>query len=195
VSGTSGASGYSGFSGASGKSGFSGLIGLRGPTGPGGGPAGPTGPTGPRGATGPRGPTGYGATGPRGPTGKSCIVEANDKIVRLACMEMPEVRFEDIIIVNWNGQYIHSQPIDPLFIAVCEPNSVIVISATPSHPTIIGARVIENNIIIQVNSPEYLQKVAIKLSGIRKGVIQRFQECSREQMNSNNRFWSQQFTS
>ena len=211
VAGTTGATGPTGTQGATGPTG----IGATGPTGPTGftgatgigatGPAGGVGATGiagSTGATGPMGFTGVGATGLQGSSGatgntglqgntgpKTAIVEVNGEIVSLVCVEMPETRFEDVVKVFVEKEVVYD--IDPLFVAVCEPNSIEVISTVPSEPVCVGAKIKGTKIIINSLSPT---NVTLKISGIRKGRKgKRFERFTKEKMIQNNKFWSQAY--
>ena len=69
------------------------------------------------------------------------------------------------------------------------------ISAVASELSRVSAKVEGKDVIICCEYP--LPKfITIKLSGIRMGCAGvRFQECSKDQLDSNDRFWAQQFTS
>lgn len=182
------------------QTGPSGPTGPTGPTGPPGstGPSGPTGPTGSPGSQGPEGPGGpegpEGPEGPQGPTGptgdKMAIVPADDRRVGLFCVESPDVRFEDVMRVELDGAE-RVIPIDPVFIAVCEPASLLVVGLVPSTPANIGAEVLNNCLVLRVDG-RVPKSVTVKLSGIRRqrgGV--RFPRFTEQEMLKNNAFWDQ----
>ncbi|RLS54828.1 MAG: hypothetical protein DWH91_10875 [Planctomycetota bacterium] len=80
--------------------------------------------------------------------------------------------------------------IDPRFIAVCEPGSIDVISVTSPFPTLIGAAVDRDQLIVRIpgDRPPY---VVVTLSGIRSGSRNvRFPLKTRDQMQRNNAFWN-----
>ena len=193
--GGGGASGYSGISGFSGYSGISGISGYSGYSGA--GTSGASGVSGISGVSGYSGTSGYsgksGYSGVSGYSGKGAVIQTDKGILRLVCVEMPEVRFEEIMVIK-PTQNTHYIPIDPRFVSCCEKNSIIVVSAVASEQCQIGAKVIGDMVIISTNNLP--QQITIKLSGIRIGCGGiRFQECSREQLESNDRFWGKQFTS
>ena len=201
LQGQQGEIGAKGNQGNQGKTGANGQTGATGPMGPKGdrGATGATGPTGARGATGATGPRG--ATGPAGPAGpKAAILPVQDgekiKYIELVCMEMPEVRFEDIMTVEIGEssknfeQYVFA--IDQSFIDVCELDSISVVGAMPSKPVLIGAEVVENNVVLTAEGRFLDQKIIVKLrlSGIRCGYEnRRFAEHSYDNMIKNNKFW------
>jgi len=207
--GLRGFQGYTGPQGPRGYQGYTGPNGSTGPTGPAGaqGPEGPQGLRGFQGYTGPQGPRGYqgfqgpfgpagpaGPAGPTGPTGdKYAIVEAFDKnsYIALACVEMPEVRFDEIMVIKPNKRKQLITPIDYNYIYVCEPDSIEPISYTTSEPCICGLNVKGHNLHIsfEQNVPDVIR---VKLSGIRKGRLnKRFERFTYEQMMANNAFWTQ----
>jgi hypothetical protein len=104
---------------------------------------------------------------------------------------MPEAIFEDIIKIYPKSSTIVKE-IDEVFYDVCEEGSIEVTSFVPSSPTVFGAKIIENKILIELygafNLPEF---VIVKLSGIRKGRRdRRFPVYTEEEANQNNQFWS-----
>jgi hypothetical protein len=218
--------------GPTGPAGYGGAGGPTGPTGPAGyggaaGPAGPTGPTGPAGyagaagAAGPAGPTGpagsagpigyNGPTGPAGPTGsKYAIVKGReeDVWVGLTCVEMPETRFDDIIVVNTNeeksirhGMLLQGKiqefitleaDIDPEYHHVCEEGTIKPVSYVSSSPCVCGVRVEGLKIILEFSDVLPLpEEVVVKLSGIRAGMKdRRFDKFTKEEAKRNATFWT-----
>jgi hypothetical protein len=112
-------------------------------------------------------------------------------------MEMPEVRFEDLIVVNIGGEGKNNVfsvfNIDENLIKVCEYGSIKVVSAMPSKPILIGAEVSNNKICVTAESDYLIDKVVsvnIRLSGIRIGNSgRRFAQHTYENMIKNNAFW------
>ena len=106
---------------------------------------------------------------------------------------MPTAYFEDIVRIKITDRET-LYAIDRVYMDVCEPNSIEVTSAVPSDPCILGAKVQNNIVHITIDSfhnnlPEY---VVIKLAGVRLGRLgNRFPVFSKEEMDSNTRFWSQ----
>lgn len=173
-----------------------GAIGPTGPTGPTG-----AGPTGPAGApiTGPTGPAGADSTvpGPIGPTGpagpKEAIIpmtgSAKDAdAIALVCIESPDVRFEDVMIVEGGTEF----EIDPIFISACEPNSIEVIGwSSQSCDIIPGFTIVGNKLIVNCGG-RVTPRLVIKLSGLRIGMGNiRFARKTFSQMYKNNNFWGQ----
>jgi hypothetical protein len=191
--GLQGLKGDIGVQGPQGEQGRQGLQGLRGVQGE-KGVQGQQGAKGQKGDLGPRG-----STGPAGP--KNAILPVYDgsyeKYIELACMEMPEVRFEDLIVVNigreGKNNVLSVFNIDENFIKVCEYDSIQVVSAMPSRPILIGAEVSNNKIYVRAKDDclvDEIVSVNIRLSGIRIGNAgRRFAEHTYENMIKNNTFW------
>ena len=109
--------------------------------------------------------------------------------VALFCVESPDVRFEDVVRVRITGPTT-TQTIDPRFIEVCEPGSIDAISVASPLPSLIGAVVDRNRIVVRVagDVPPF---AIVTLSGIRAGHYGfRFPRKTRDQMLRNNAFWS-----
>ena len=165
---------------------------------------GPTGATGYTGYTGTTGYTGYtGTTGYTGYTGeqgdKYAIVKSKDEgYVGLTCVEMPETRFEDVVIIdikeplnNARGKFKLAHKIDEEFIYACEENSIKPISCTVSSPCVCGVTVEEGSIVLEFSdllpTPD---EVVVKISGIRKGRLNnRFVKYTQEDAERNSQFW------
>ncbi len=209
-SGPAGAAGAQGPGGGPpGVQGPSGPEGSQGPQGPGGGPQGPSGPTGPTGPAstvpGPTGPPG--PIGPRGLPGDPCagklaIVPFRDHFVGLFCTEMPEARFEDLLTYTLGVQ--HHQPtvellIDERLTDVCEEGTLAVVSVTANKPLRIGTsitrRLGQTFAVLHFNATELREymfdrlTVTLRLSGVRRGLTERFPVKTAEQMQHNNEFW------
>jgi hypothetical protein len=116
-------------------------------------------------------------------------------------MEMPDVRFDDILIIPV-PQEVRStrlklvQDMDPLFIEVCEPGSIICYgfnaegTAASGGVTIQGDKVYVD-LIVAPNMPLPIN-VYVKVSGVRKGFSgHRFKEHTEEEMQRNTRFWNE----
>ena len=85
---------------------------------------------------------------------------------------------------------ITTKTIDPRFIEVCEPGSIDVISMASPLPSLIGASVDHDRLVVRIQGdlPPY---VIVTLSGIRAGHFGfRFPRKTRDQMLRNNAFWS-----
>ena len=112
-------------------------------------------------------------------------------------MEMPEVRFEDLIVVNigreGKNNVLSVFNIDENLIKVCEYDSIQVVSAMPSRPILIGAEISNNKIYVRAKDDclvDEIVSVNIRLSGIRIGNAgRRFAEHTYENMIKNNTFW------
>ena len=99
------------------------------------------------------------------------------------------MRFEDVVRVRITGP-ITTKPIDCRFIEVCSPGTIDVISVTSPLPSLIGAAVDHDQLIVRIpgDLPPY---VIVTLSGIRAGHQGfRFPRKTRDQMLRNNAFWS-----
>ena len=132
--------------------------------------------------------------GPQGPQGapgmKMAIVPHQDDFVALFCVESPDVRFEDVVRVPVVGP-ITTAILDPVFVGVCEPGSLDVISVTTPTPATIGAAIAGDTVTVWIDGdlPPY---VTVTVSGIRAGSRGvRFPRKTREQMLRNNSFWDQ----
>jgi hypothetical protein len=130
-------------------------------------------------------------------TDKYAIVPSMEgDFVSLVCVESPETRFEDIIVMIprcENDVFLASMPIDPEFLFVCEPNTIEAISSVSDEPAIMGVKIENDMIIVKgkslFNSPK---KITVKISGIRKGRLgKRFTHWTEEQAKQNTQFWSE----
>ena len=106
----------------------------------------------------------------------------------LYCVESPNVRFEDEVVVCACGGE-ESLGIDPMFIKVCEPGSIVVIAAQSKLMKQIFAKISGDKIIL--SRPLVVgEKVKITMTGIRLGFNGvRFTKCSKEQAEENIRKW------
>lgn len=192
LSGPEGSQGNTGATGAQGAQGASGAQG-----------AGFTGPTGPTGAQGDAGAEGaQGSQGAQGFQGaKPAIVPIQtflgEEYVELLCVEMPEVYFEDIMVLKAGNQghqsHVAAALIDKTYLQVCEPGTIRVTGAMPSVPAQIGAKVKGSVVEVHLKGEDIADQdveVSVRLSGIRAGMVgRRFAKRSYDQMIKNNRFW------
>ena len=119
---------------------------------------------------------------------KMAIVPYQSEFVGLVCAEMPEARFEDIQKVELKGRRFTSVDIDPVFLDVCEPGSIVVSSAVPSHIAVVAARLEGNKLTVEVDRD--VPYVTVRLTGVRKGHTSRFARFSQTEAESNTRFWN-----
>jgi hypothetical protein len=125
---------------------------------------------------------------------KHAIVEGftAGRFIGLTCVEMPEVRFEDVITIRPEGKDSIKFEIDKEFLHVCEENSIEAIGYTTTTPCPCGIIVEGNFLNIKflnhdVSIPE---KVIVRISGIRKGRARtRFPEFTEEERRHNSQFW------
>lgn len=89
--------------------------------------------------------------------------------VALYVEEAPQVRFNDVLTAG----VVEKEtliPIDPHYIEVCEPGSLLVDGCVPDEPVAIGAKVVGENVRIRLSrKPKKPIGVVIRLTGIRKG--------------------------
>lgn len=153
----------------------------------------PPGCQGPSGAPGEQGPSGA-------PGEKMAIVPVLDhdlpapppeerEYVGLFCTEMPEVRFEDILTVELGRCGIGTSVIDPIFLRVCEPGSIKVISAVSTTPTALGAWVEDGKVFVRAADIATRGVATVKISGIRRGHKSRFTRYTHEHYVKNLHFW------
>lgn len=107
--------------------------------------------------------------------------------ITLACVEMPEVRFEDLMTVQMTG-LVETVRLDPRFFAVCKEGSIDAISAIAEIPAAIGARIEGSE--LRVETDRLVARVIVRLSGLRLGSDWRFLERTAAQAERNNSFWS-----
>jgi hypothetical protein len=104
---------------------------------------------------------------------------------------MPDVRFDEIMVIQTEGKNKIKVKIDENYIHVCEPDTIQPIAYTSSEPCSCGFNVSgdELKIDIEGNPPKELR---VKLSGIRKDFSgKRFEKFTYEEMKANNEFWGQ----
>ena len=135
-------------------------------------------------------------------TDKYAIVPSKDgDYVSLACTEMPETRFEDVQKINLSeyGNLLSDEgkkdliidvDIDEEFINVCEEDTIDAISCVASDPALVGAKVVDDKIIVSLIADDVPEFIVVKLSGIRKGRLnKRFVKFTEEEALRNNNFW------
>ena len=107
----------------------------------------------------------------------------------LFTMEAPDVRFEDVAIIHPKRRKVTYRP-DKRFLEVCEKDSVVVVSACPSSPAIVGAVFVDGAVSIEIVTRRKLpESIVIKLSGIRRGFRDmRFPIRTEAQFQANERF-------
>jgi hypothetical protein len=121
----------------------------------------------------------------------------SEEYVELVCVEMPEVRFDDVIVLKAGNQgssgHIVSKPIDDYYLQVCEPDTIKPISATASSPVKIGSYIKNNKIFVEIIGEDIKNKeieIVVKLSGLRRGTYGRkFAKHTKEEMEKNSKFW------
>jgi len=80
-------------------------------------------------------------------------------------------------------------PIDPLFLEVCEPDSIMVIGLVPNKPSILAGENRYGSLIITQHGAASVVSVTVR--GIRRGFAGvRFTPASEEEFNRNREFWS-----
>jgi hypothetical protein len=144
-----------------------------------------------------------GAQGAQGSQGDKYAIlpvvtsQGYEEYVELICVEMPEVRFEDIVVVKVGGSGLDRDTIltflDERFIQVCEKDTIKVTSAVGSSPVLVGAYISKNSLVVEAVGEDLKNKVVeivVRISGIRKGRLnRRFAKHTYQEMISNTRFW------
>jgi len=110
----------------------------------------------------------------------------------MICVEMPEVRFEDILTMPIPNDTVGLVPIDPLFLGACEEGSIKVVGLVPSEPVVLGAYVSGSSVfVVREERSQVDGYITIRISGIRKGRNGvRFPRFTEEEFEKNTRFWS-----
>ena len=104
--------------------------------------------------------------------------------------EMPEVRFDDVMIVQV-PQEDHEIAIDPRFVEVCERGTIEVCGISCDKPIAVGARAVTDHIRLRfaAQDPKHAVRLVIRLTGIRRGFAgKRFPRRTREQFLANEAF-------
>jgi hypothetical protein len=112
--------------------------------------------------------------------------------------ESPEVRFDDVMVVEVNASESGNDfyiPIDFKFIDVCERDSIVVCGCQSNLPVLVGATMEHDRVRVrlgessELSSEPLILQLVICLTGIRKGFAGvRFPERTREQFLANERF-------
>lgn len=108
----------------------------------------------------------------------------------LFCVEMPEVRFEDIQLVRITGRFT-SVPVCTRFQQVCHPDTIQACGMVPDRAAVVGGRVRYGHIIIESSWLPWRRPshVVVRLSGLRKGHAgKRFPARTRKQFEENEAF-------
>lgn len=104
--------------------------------------------------------------------------------------EMPEVRFDDVIIVEIPHKATRLS-IDPRFVEVCEPGSIEVCGCTTNAPVAVGSCVRGSEVILEfaIEDISKTVRVVVRLTGTRRGFMgHRFPDRTRQQYEDNERF-------
>jgi hypothetical protein len=110
--------------------------------------------------------------------------------VALLTMEAPEILFFDVQRVTVKGRRTNYE-ISPIFIDVCEPGSIRVVSVTTDKPAMSGCRVSGSQAVIDLNYPMFQRPKVMDfmLCGTRKGFKGvRFPLRDKEQFDLNEKF-------
>jgi hypothetical protein len=189
--GCDGSDGSDGINGSNGANGSDGIDGIDGSDG-GDGATGPTGPPGPPGPPGQDGQDGdkYAIVPMPLPQAEGTPPE----YMGLICAEMPEVRFEDVLVVPIPTETPTMLQLDPLFVGACEPDSIQVVGLVPTTPVVLGAAVLNGYLMVEraedTDNMIY-GDVVVRVSGIRKGRDGvRFPRFSENEFEKNTQFWS-----
>ena len=184
--GNIGYQGQNGFSGSQGSAGAQGQSGYQGSSG------------GLQGSAGAQGSQGsQGSQGDKYAILPVVTSQGYEEYVELICVEMPEVRFEDIMVVKVGGSGLDRDTIltflDDRFIQVCEKDTIKVTSAVGSSPVLVGAYISKNSLVVEAIGEDLKNKqveIVVRISGIRKGRLnRRFAKHTYQEMISNTRFW------
>lgn len=107
----------------------------------------------------------------------------------LFIVESPEVRFEDIQIVEVNEKTTIVE-IDPKFVEVCENNTLEICGCVPDEPVSVGAKAYNGFITIKLSRKRKTPvRLVLKLNGVRKGFLgKRLPNRTRKQFIANEKF-------
>jgi hypothetical protein len=94
-------------------------------------------------------------------------VEVGGKWRALYCVERPGVWFEDVMSITAVGGET-SIAVDPLFIQVCEPGSVVVTAVQPESFEYVSARTDGGNVVFG-RVLKVGERVHVKVAGMRLG--------------------------
>jgi hypothetical protein len=125
------------------------------------------------------------------------VNETEDEYIALACVEMPEVRFEDVIVLWLNQTHLKEndvyelrQKLDPRYVDVCEPGSISVTSIVPSIFADVAADIVNDELVMLVRTQHVPLKLTVSVSGLRVGHTWRFRQHTKADAEANQRFWS-----
>ena len=103
---------------------------------------------------------------------------------------MPLPIFEDILTIKTDLRKTFEVNIEPIFLDVCEQDSINIISIVGDTPCPLGATVQDDKILVKISdhypNPD---KIVLKIAGIRRDSNVRFPRYSEEQALSNSKFW------
>jgi hypothetical protein len=135
--------------------------------------------------------------GPQGPQGGKSVIlpyrksrNSPTKFVGLLCAEMPEARFEDVIVIK-DPDFTQPVDIDRKLLDFCVPGSVVVCGTACDLPVALGARVHNGRLHLACSSD--LPKgtsITIRVSGIRRDQPTRWPEFTEDQYRQNTKFWN-----
>jgi hypothetical protein len=110
----------------------------------------------------------------------------------LLCTEMPEARFEDLIVVK-DPTFPCTVAIDPKLLSFLKPGTLLISGVTCSHPEPVGAEVVGNNVILRskVDALPEGATITIRVSGVRKDQPMRWPRFTEQQADRNTLFWAQ----
>ena len=138
----------------------------------------------------------FSGQGSDGSGGKSCVLKLAGKYRKLYAAEQPEVRFEHTMTYTTDGASESSFEIDPLYIEACEPDSIDVISVSPSTPALVGACVTGASVVLKIKElhthfPKIPSQIRVTISGVRRGFDgKRFEASTEEEKKRNSFFWN-----
>jgi hypothetical protein len=123
------------------------------------------------------------------PTGpKPAVVQTSKGFRELACIEAPEVLLYDVMCLLHTGRKSTAH-IDPLFMEVCEPGSIKVVSVVPDKPVSVGARVVDD-VVKAETERDKVTTLTFMLCGTRKGFAgRRFEKKTEKEYQRNIKFW------
>ena len=91
-----------------------------------------------------------------------------------------------------NPDSLHQEKLDQVFIEVCEPGSIEIVSVFAEWAEAPIAALKDN--VVHLSLKETTKKVVVRLSGVRRGRTgRRFPEFTVEQAYQNSQFWSQAY--
>jgi hypothetical protein len=107
----------------------------------------------------------------------------------LFTLESPEVLFEDVLLTRI-PQKAATLKIDPRFVEVCEPRSIVVSGCVPDVPAVVGASVEGGLVRVRFAVEDDQEvKLVLRLTGVRRGFAGlRFPNRSRRQFEANEAF-------